>query len=272
MKQMTESTGPNPSEPAVVGGDSSPRDASVFHHITGVRAFEEVVGQLVDAIASGEYRAGDRLPNMAELAESMGVSKPTVGEAVKILGAVRVVRADRGINGGLTVLRTDIPVSIIRSRASSWRQVALAEVVEARRPVELEIARLVGLRGTERDWRILKQAVDKLRVAREANDLDAFVNADTQFHFAMGRASQNKLLAEFQRRIVGQLILLLDDYRAQFFDPEPAIAMHQETLDALRTRNDAMIRRMMLRHVADPFHVAGVAKPKVEPARQLGSR
>ena len=255
-EMIAEPSSSRVSEPAaIVEGGVSPNDSSSFHHINGIRAFEEVVGQLVDAIASGEYQAGDRLPNMAELADSMGVSKPTVGEAVKVLGAVGVLLAERGTNGGLSVLRNDIPVSIMRSRASTRRRIALAEVLEARRPVELEIGRLAGLRGTERDWRILQQAVDSLRVAREADDLEAFVNADNQFHLAMGRASQNKLLAEFQRRFIGQLFLLLDGYRAQFNDPEPAILMHQQTLDALRSRDRAMIRRVVLRHVASASHV-----------------
>ena len=72
-----------------------------FHPILSARAHEEVVAQITYSILSGAFSSNERLPNINALAQMMGVSKPVVGEALKVLSAAGVVRTQRGINGGL---------------------------------------------------------------------------------------------------------------------------------------------------------------------------
>src|SRR5688572_8559632 len=80
-----------------------------FHPIISARAHEEVVGQITFAILSGAYVPDDRLPNIDALSRMMKVSKPVIGEALKLLTKARVVQTRRGINGGLTVTTNQIP-------------------------------------------------------------------------------------------------------------------------------------------------------------------
>src|SRR3954471_8991390 len=87
-----------------MSSDRAERDASErwhFHSITNTPAHEEVVEQITFAVLSGAYRPGERLPNIEALARLMGVSKPVVGEALKVLAGASVVRALRGVNGGV---------------------------------------------------------------------------------------------------------------------------------------------------------------------------
>ena len=60
--------------------------AKLFYPIVLRQAAEDVVAQIAFAIRSGAIKAGDWLPYMDELSELMQVSRPVIGEALKILG------------------------------------------------------------------------------------------------------------------------------------------------------------------------------------------
>ena len=46
------------------------------------RLYEQISQKLAKAIAEGEYEVGQRLPSERELAQSFGISRPTVREAI----------------------------------------------------------------------------------------------------------------------------------------------------------------------------------------------
>ena len=57
----------------------------MFQRVSGTKLYEEVIRQIKDMIARGEYKQGDRLPSEKELVEMLGVSRITVREALRIL-------------------------------------------------------------------------------------------------------------------------------------------------------------------------------------------
>lgn len=76
------------------------------------------------AIRSGLLSPGDRLPTIETLAQMTYVSKPVIGEAVKVLRGHGVRESKRGVQGGVTVVSEDIPVTLKRMTAG-WRKAAL---------------------------------------------------------------------------------------------------------------------------------------------------
>ena len=65
----------------------------------------QIAKAIRDAIMSGDLLVGERLPSEAELAEQFDVSRPTVREALKRLGAQSRTRTQRGAPGGAFVNR-----------------------------------------------------------------------------------------------------------------------------------------------------------------------
>ena len=90
------------------------------------------------------------MPNIEALAREMQVSKPVVGEGLKVLTNAGVVRVRRGVKGSLLLITDNVPDSIMARTAPFWH-VALSEIVEARRPVEMQLALLAGERATADD-------------------------------------------------------------------------------------------------------------------------
>lgn len=224
-----------PSEPDTDRSAATPaRRGDAFWPITGPRAADEVVDQLVFAIRSGQYGIGDRLPSIPELADMTEVSRPTVGEAIRQLADLGVLEVRRGSTGGTTVRSTAIPARSLPNQGG--RTGTMRELVEARRPVELELTRLATIRATADDFAALQQANDLLEQERIGGSAD-WAHASNRFHYAIGHAARSDVLAYMQHQILQQITVLLDSYSTSYSDPDLTIREHIDTLAAMRTRD-----------------------------------
>ncbi len=210
-----------------------------FYPISNPRAHEEVVEQITFAILSGAFGTGERLPNVEGLARTMGVSKPVIGEALKVLTKAGVVRAQRGVHGGLTVDNVDVPDSILALTAPI-RHFEIREIIEARRPIELQLALLAGERATEQDFHSMEVCIDRLR-EHSQSDLTNRIRFDHLFHYTIGRTARSRTLALYQHQILENLYARMRDYFADIEDVNGVIALHEMTLEAIRTRDPARI-------------------------------
>lgn len=218
-----------------------------FIPIVGARAHEEVIDQILWAIRSGVFREGDRLPTIDLLAELMGVSKPVIGEAIRTLSNGGVVVARRGSTGGTIVVKEGLPPHLLRI-ASGWREAQLDELIDARRPVETQVALLAGKRGTESDFQQLLRSVEELDESVGA-DPTRRLAADHRFHYSMGRAAHSALLAYFQHEVLERLTLILLEEHGYEPDYEWIRDTHQETYEAIVSRRESKILKAMDRHL-----------------------
>jgi GntR family transcriptional regulator, transcriptional repressor for pyruvate dehydrogenase complex len=219
--------------------DTDPLDRWHFHPIANPRAHEEVVEQITFAILSGSFGAGERLPNVEALARTMGVSKPVIGEALKVLTKAGVVKAQRGIRGGLSVANVDVPDSVL-SLTGPLRHFEVREIIEARRPIELQLALLAGERATEEDFAAMQICIDRLREHRHS-DLANRIRFDHLFHYTIGRTARSSALALYQHQILENLYVRMRKHFADIEDVDSVIRLHEMTLAAIRTRDPAAI-------------------------------
>ncbi len=64
------------------------------------KAYEEVADTLLARIARGQLSDGDRLPGEIGLADEFGVSRATIREALRLLGAQDLIHTSKGAGGG----------------------------------------------------------------------------------------------------------------------------------------------------------------------------
>ena len=216
-----------------------------LHEIDAARAHEEVVDQIVYAIRSGLLQNGDRLPTIQELAESTGVSKPVVGEAVRVLREHGVVASKRGVQGGVTVITDDVPMELLPPRG--WRRAALTELVEARRPIEMMLSLLAAERATEDDLSGMRETVELLEDAARRPDA-SFLRFDHQFHYQVSRAARSEMLAFFQHRILSAISVALHAYGLFHEDRDLVIRTHKEILSAITARDPELVQQAADRH------------------------
>jgi DNA-binding FadR family transcriptional regulator len=225
----------------------------VFHPIAGPRAADEVIDQIAFAVRSGAYLPGERLPRVPELAAAMGVSRPIVGEALKRLSDAGVLEVRRGSRGGVIVASADVPGETLRHSGVS-RPATFRALIEARRPIEMTLAKLAAERATDEDFATLDAANERL-IASRARQLE-WGMANNAFHYAIGRAARSPTLAQFQHQILQEVSVMIDSYSERYSDPERTIREHIETLAALRTRDPALVETAMDLHLQELEGVA----------------
>lgn len=134
---------------------------------------------------------GTRIPTEPQLVAALGVGRNTVREAVRALAHAGVLECRQG--SGTYVISTDELAPVVARRLTDDR---LAEVVEVRRALEVEAARLAALRRTDKDLAALDAALAAREAAWHDGRFDDFVAADARLHVAVVAAAHNRMLAE----------------------------------------------------------------------------
>lgn len=149
---------------------------------------DSVVEQLRAQLTEGEWAVGDRIPTEHELAETLGVGRNTVREAVRVLVHAGLLESRQG--NGTFVRSTADPAAVLRG----VRHAGALDVLELRAALETEAARLAAVRRDTHDLLRLRAALATLR---EQGDRDA--DADMAFHHAVVEATHNAAFREVYR-------------------------------------------------------------------------
>lgn len=151
----------------------------------------QVIEQLSEQVASGNWRVDERIPPENTLAESLGVGRNTVREAVRALCHTGLLECRQG--DGTYVRATSELSGAMRRRLSSAE---LVETLEVRQGLEVTAAGLAAVRRTDSDLAALTAALRARDDAWAAGGTAAFVDADMSFHVAVVAAAHNSVLAE----------------------------------------------------------------------------
>ena len=147
-----------------------------------------VVEKLRQALARGQWRSGDMLPGQRELAEQLGISRPSLREAVTVLETLGLVRSMPG--KGVLVL--DAEAATLET-ASDTAAASLADVLELRYTLEPFIVGLVAQSANSQDIGQLRLTLMDMREALEADDSEACAKAYIAFHEALFALTTNPI-------------------------------------------------------------------------------
>ena len=162
------------------------------------RSYQKLTERLRQFMEEGHFRDGDKLPPERALAESFGVSRSSVREAIRALAEKGLLESRQG--DGTYVRVPDIePLKEAILEAVDSEGLMFDEVTEYRRIVEPGIAEIAAVRHTSEQLDRLKIiACDQQRrllVGENDGDLDA------RFHLALAECTGNKLLIDTVARL-----------------------------------------------------------------------
>jgi GntR family transcriptional regulator, transcriptional repressor for pyruvate dehydrogenase complex len=167
-----------------------------------VRTYELVLQRIEAQIVSGALRAGERLPPERELAELLGVSRPAVREALRVLEAQGAVRSQvgQGPGSGTTIERvpSDALTRLLRLHVALG-SFPFEDVIETRVTLERSIAVLACRNARPENvlrMREVLQAMDEPGISQEI-----FNQLDIEFHVELAEAGGNRLMSDMTRAI-----------------------------------------------------------------------
>lgn len=151
---------------------------------------DQVISQMRDAITAREWPVGERIPPESELVRVLGVGRNTVREAVRALAHSGLLEVRQG--DGTFVRATSELSGAVRRLCGA----ELTEVLQARRALEVEAARLAAAVRTAPELRRLRELLRRRAAALAAGAVEEFIDLDAAFHLEVVRSSHNGLLLE----------------------------------------------------------------------------
>jgi GntR family transcriptional repressor for pyruvate dehydrogenase complex len=224
------------------------------------RPREQVEEQLREAILSGTFRQGEKLPTETALARQFSVSRTTLREALRALAASGLISKVPGVAGGSFVRSVDhhaLESVLGDSLLNVLRlgSVTHDEVQQMRELLELPAAAMAAEHRDEQDLERFEQVLVREHRAGAADP--ALPDLDVSFHSAIAEASGNRVLAsvvaalhrvtrpgnelrgspEAERETAAQHRAVADAIRAG--DPPAAVEAMAAHLDYLREQGEA---------------------------------
>ncbi|GII84820.1 GntR family transcriptional regulator [Sphaerisporangium siamense] len=155
---------------------------------------DQVIEQLKDQITSGSWHLHAKIPTETVLAEQLGVGRNTVREAVRALTHAGLLECRQGDG---TYVRATSELS--GAMARRLRAAEHLEILEVRRALEVEAAKLAAVRRTKGDIELIEAALLRREQAWAEAEVNAFVEADLAFHVAVVEATHNRVLIELYK-------------------------------------------------------------------------
>ncbi len=232
------------------------------------RLYRLIADQLGTLIRAGEFGIGSRLPAERDLALQLGVSRPSVREALIALEVE-----------GLVEVRMGSGIHVVANQPSSTGLVEPGtfgpfEIIRARQVIECELASMAAEAATPDQLQGLRQALAAMRraVAGAGDPLDG----DRLFHLRIAEAAANAPLL----RNVGELLdarhNALFQRLGQHFENlrswREAIDEHQAIVDAIAAGQPAAARLAMQAHLQRSHDRFAAAWPHVDEPNDSATR
>lgn len=212
------------------------------------RISDLVFEQLRDLIFKGQIEPGQQLITERELAESLGVSRPTVREAINRLVALGFLEHKQG--QGTFVVSPSAehnPLGV-----PSDENISLADLLEVRLGLECNAVMMAARRATDEDIRDMQKCVREMTARIEQGELGG--NADVAFHMAIAYATKNMVQIHIMKNFYDLLFYGIKS-NLEYLYSEPAtlekiIRQHNDILEAIRDRAPERASAAMRDHIA----------------------
>ncbi|WP_050463128.1 FadR/GntR family transcriptional regulator [Herbaspirillum autotrophicum] len=237
------------------------------------RLYRQISDQLRKLIIDGEFPVGSRLPSERDLAVQLGVSRPSLREALIALEVEGYIEVLMG--SGIYVCP---PLPPTEGEIDLSSEEGPLELIRARGVLEGEVAAMAARLGKKAQIDAIEAAFDNMIANTNAgiNPLDA----DRLFHIRIAEATGNSVLVGLVTQLFDARLGPLFNRLHSHFDNQvvwnQAVEEHGRVMKALRAKDPDMARAAMQRHMDISFkrysaNLTGHAKEKPAPVKKTAA-
>ncbi len=211
--------------------------SGVFEPIRPERVADKVASQLKKAISQGVFKVGERLPSELELADQMGVSRPSVREAIQqlaLLGILETVHGGGSIVKNLTEQEIQRPIELIFAEDTQ----RVLELTEIRLFMEAWAVRKAAKNRTAADLDQMRKYLQEME-----DDFEKGINRfelDLMFHNAIASATHNVIYLHFINSVYGLINYSIKIHRERVLygrqDQMRILKDHRRIFNAIKDR------------------------------------
>jgi GntR family transcriptional repressor for pyruvate dehydrogenase complex len=224
-------------------------------------------------IEAGRLGPGHRLPPERELAEAMGVSRPSLRAGLRSLQAMGVVTARRGAGTFIVEGPPQLGKAPLQFLAA-LHGFTLDQMYEARRSLEVGAAGLAAQRARGEQLAAMSEEITGMFAT--LGEPKAFLAHDLGFHRAVAGGSGNPIVAA----IIGTLTEIIRDtgrLSMEGFELRESAEAHRRIYVAIRAHDGERARHRMAEHLEtarleqESKSSSSPAEPGIVSNRTLGS-
>lgn len=223
-----------------------------FQKVTAAKLSTSVVAQIELLILRGVLLPGDRLPAERDLADRLGVSRPSLRDALGML-------QDRGLltaKAGSGVYVADVLGSAFSPALVdlfSRHDEAVFDYLSFRRDIEGLAAERAARMGSDEDLQIIQTIFDRMRASGNPAESEDAAQLDAQFHSAIMDAAHNVVMLHMMRSMLDLLRQGVFYNRQVMFqrdtNRETLLAQHEAINDAIQARDPQGARAAVEAHL-----------------------
>lgn len=214
------------------------------------KIYEQIVDQIGKLVAEGQLKPGDRLPSERELVERFQVSRASIREAISALEMMGLIEVRSGEGTYIREVNIDSVVAPLAWMLFIEKDTDL-ELYEARKILEVQAAGLAAERAEEEELSEMFEALEIMRMDLKIQRLGE--DADHHFHYAIARATHNKILIRLMNTISDTLRKTLISSRSRLYEdantPGRLYQEHYSLYQAIKNHNVLEAQQLMLDHL-----------------------
>jgi GntR family transcriptional repressor for pyruvate dehydrogenase complex len=223
-----------------------------FQRIQSEKLAQSVVKQIELLILRGILRPGERLPAERDLADRMGVSRPSLREAIGNLSEKGLLetRAGAGIYVA-DVLGSAFSSALVKLFGD--HDEAVFDYIAFRRDMEGLAAQRAATVGSDTDLRVINTIFQKMEAAHPKRNPTDEARLDAEFHLSIIEASHNVVMLHMMRSMFDLLREGVFYNRSVMFKQRTNRAdlldQHRAINDALQARNPQLAHDAVIAHL-----------------------
>ncbi|SER63605.1 transcriptional regulator, GntR family [Faunimonas pinastri] len=216
-----------------------------FQTVSNRKLYVQIADQITDLIGRGEFKPGQQLPSERELAQKLGVSRPTVREAIIALEIAGLIEVRVGVGAFVRERR-----EMSKLPASDHSPL---EIMQARMVVEPEVAALAALNMTGQGFVALKSVLSDMK--EETGRGRWSQESDRKLHLNLAEHCGNQPLNEIVHRLWDERE---EELSGRFHQHMGSLAVvlktilrqHTKLVEAVCNRDPALARMSMHEHLS----------------------
>lgn len=218
------------------------------------RTYDALLQDIEAGLRSGRFKIGDQLPGERILAETYGMSRASVREAMRILDALGVLRSSGGAgpkSGAVIVSEPSAGLSSTLRMHIASRRLPLHDIIEARIMLETGAARV----AVQHDDPAGLQKARELLLRMDAPDMDreTFHALDAQFHLALSALAGNTVVETIMESLSGSIRDYIKDALVSVGQWPVVLAElrahHHAIFDAVEAKDADLAADLLRKHI-----------------------
>jgi GntR family transcriptional repressor for pyruvate dehydrogenase complex len=216
-----------------------------FETVRRDKVYEGVAKQ-IERLILKKLQPGDKLPSERELAETLGVSRSSIRDAIRSLELMGMVEPRQGAG---TIVREISSESLVNPLANAIKRKEdlIGELLDFRKMLEPQLAARAATRASPDEIAEMEDILD--RQDRKLRAGESAIAEDSEFHYAIALASGNSIVL----KVLDTLMDLLRDSRERSLQqegrPQKSLAGHRRILTAIKRRDIDGAKAAMRRHI-----------------------